>query len=91
MNEILIIVAILIACIGILLYFVGWINTIFMALGKDQKIMGVVIFILNPIAIYYSLKHWNDAKTQAKQLIIGLIIMCLTIIPAVLFYSKHAI
>ena len=91
MNETLIILAMLIACIGILLYFVGWINTIFMALGKDEKLMGIVIFIINPLAIYYSLKHWQDAKTQAKQLIIGLIIMCATIIPAYVYYSQNVL
>ncbi len=91
MNETIIILAMLIACIGILLYFVGWINTIFMALGKDEKIMGVIIFILNPVAIYYSIKHWDEAKVQARQLIIGLFIMCATIIPAYVYYSKNVI
>ena len=91
MNETIIILAMLIACIGILLYFVGWINTIFMALGKDEKIMGIVIFLLNPVAIYYSIKHWDEAKIQAKQLIIGLFIMCVTIIPAYVYYSKSII
>lgn len=91
MNETIIILAMLIACIGILLYFVGWINTIFMALGKDEKIMGIIIFILNPVAIYYSIKHWDEAKVQAKQLMIGLFIMCITIIPAYFYYAKYAI
>jgi 4-amino-4-deoxy-L-arabinose transferase-like glycosyltransferase len=89
MNETIIILAMLIACIGILLYFVGWVNTIFMALGKDEKIMGVIIFLLSPIAIYYSIKHWDEAKVQAKQLTIGLIIMCATIIPAYVYYSNN--
>lgn len=81
----------LIACIGILLYFVGWINTIFMALGKNQIVMGVLLFVVNPIAIIYCIKNWNDAATQGKQLIIGLLIMCSTIIPAYIYYSKYAI
>lgn len=88
MNETIIILAILIACIGILLYFVGWINTIFMALGKNEIIMGILIFVLNPLAIYYSIKQWNnDGATQAKQLIMGLFIMCATIIPAYVYYN----
>jgi phosphoglycerol transferase MdoB-like AlkP superfamily enzyme len=92
MNETLIILAMLIASIGILLYFVGWINTIFMALGKDEKIMGILIFILNPLAIYYNIKHWNDdGAKQAKQLLIGLFIMCITIIHAYIYYTKYAI
>ena len=81
----------LIACLGILLYFVGWINTIFMALGKQQKLLGLVLFLLNPLAIIYCIKNWNDAKTQGLQLIIGLFIMCATIIPAYLYYTKYAI
>jgi len=81
----------LIACLGILLYFVGWINTIFMALGNQQKLMGLVLFLLNPLAIIYCIKYWNNAKTQGLQLIIGLIIMCSTIIPAYLYYTKYAI
>jgi hypothetical protein len=81
----------LIACIGILLYFVGWINTIFMALGKDEKLMGAIIFILNPLAIYYSIKHKSEAKNQIKQLLIGLFLMCATIIPAYIYYSKNVI
>ena len=91
MNETIIILFMLIACVGILLYFVGWINTIFMALGKDEKLMGALIFILNPLAIYYSIKHWNEAKVQAKQLIIGLFIMCATIIPAYVYYTSYII
>ena len=87
MNETIIILAMIIACIGILLYFVGWINTIFMALGKNEKIMGILIFILNPLAIYYSIKHWDDGATQAKQLMVGLFIMCATIIPAYIYYT----
>jgi len=89
MNETIIILSMLIACIGILLYFVGWINTIFMALGKDEKTMGFIIFILNPVAIYYSIKHWDEAKVQAKQLMIGLFIMAATIIPAYVYYTKY--
>ncbi len=88
MYETLIIFYVLIACIGLLLYFVGWINTIFMALGNQQKIYAFSIFILNPLAIYYSLKNWQQAKTQAKQLIIGLLIMCLTIIPAIVYFNQ---
>ncbi|MBL4660752.1 MAG: hypothetical protein JKY19_10380 [Alcanivoracaceae bacterium] len=91
MNETIIIIAMLIACLGILLYFVGWINTIFMALGKDQKVVGATLFILNPLAIIYCLKNWNDAKTQCLQLIIGLLIMCSTIIPAYLYYTKNIV
>jgi len=91
MNETIIILAMLIACIGILLYFVGWINSIFMALGKGEIFIGIVIFIINPLAIYYSIKHWDEAKVQAKQLLVGLFIMCITIIPAYLYYSKYAI
>jgi hypothetical protein len=91
MNETIIILAMLIACIGILLYFVGWINTIFMALGKDEKIMGILIFIFNPLAIYYSIKYWDDGATQAKQLLIGLFIMGVTIIPAYLYYSHNIV
>jgi len=86
MNETLIIIAILIACIGILLYFVGWINTIFMALGKDEKLIAATVFILNPVAIIYCLKNWSEASKQGKQLISGLLIMCATIIPALLYY-----
>lgn len=81
----------LIACVGILLYFVGWINTIFMALGKDEKLMGVAIFILNPLAIYYCIKNWDDAATQGKQLLIGLLIMICTVLPAYIYYTKYAI
>ncbi len=88
MYETLIIFYVLIACIGLLLYFVGWINTIFMALGNQQKIYAFSILILNPLAIYYSLKNWQQAKTQAKQLIIGLLIMCLTIIPAIVYFNQ---
>ena len=89
MNETIIILAMLIACLGILLYFVGWINTIFMALGKNQKLIGAVIFILNPLAIIYCIKNWHDAKIQGLQLLIGLGIMCFTIIPAYLYYTKY--
>lgn len=81
----------LISCLGILLYFVGWINTIFMALGKGQKLMGAILFILNPLAIIYCIKNWDDAKIQGLQLIIGLAIMSATIIPAYLYYTKYAI
>jgi len=91
MNETIIILAMLITCLGILLYFVGWINTIFMALGKDQKIVGVTVFIFNPLAIIYCIKYWHDAKTQGLQLIIGLLIMCSTIIPAYLYYTKNIV
>ena len=87
MNETIIILAMLIACIGILLYFVGWINVIFMALGKNEKIMGLLIFVINPLAIYYSIKHWDEAATQAKQLLLGAFIMCATIIPAYIYYN----
>jgi len=88
MNETIIILAMLIACIGILLYFVGWINTIFMALGKQQKLTGAIILLLNPLAIVYCIKNWNDAKIQGLQLIIGLFIICATIIPAYLYYKS---
>lgn len=88
MNETIIIITILIACLGILLYFVGWINTIFMALGKDDKFIAAIIFILNPVAIYYCLKNWQEASTQGKQLLIGLAIMSATIIPAILYYNN---
>ena len=88
MNETIIITFMLFACIGLLLYFVGWINTIFMALGNDQKLMGFIIFILNPVAIYYCIKHWDQAKIQGLQLIIGLCIMLVTIVPAYLYYTQ---
>ncbi|HFC30338.1 MAG TPA: hypothetical protein ENJ44_04765 [Oceanospirillales bacterium] len=86
MYELIIILTVLTASIGILLYFVGWINTIFMALGNNQKLYAFIIFLLNPLAIYYCLKNWQQAKTQGKQLIIGLFIMCISIIPAVYYY-----
>ncbi len=81
----------LIACLGILLYFVGWMNTIFMALGKEQKLMGAILFIINPLAIIYCIKNWQDARIQGIQLITGALIMCATIIPAYLYYTKYAI
>ena len=88
MYETIIITVMLVACIGILLYFVGWINTVFMALGNKQHSYAILIVLLNPLAIYYCFKNWPEAKTQGKQLIIGLLIMCFTIIPAY-YYYKH--
>ncbi len=91
MNETIIILFILIACVGILLYFVGWINTIFMALGKDNKLYAAVITIINPIAIFYCIQNWQDGKTQGKQMIIGLLIMSVTIIPAYVYYNNKSV
>lgn len=84
MNETIIIAVILIGSIGLMLYFVGWINSIFMALGKNQKIRAIEILIINPTAIFYCLENWQEAKTQGLQLIIGLFLMCITAIPSYL-------
>ena len=87
MYEAIIITTILVACIGILLFFVGWINTVITALGNKEYVLAIFIWILNPLAIYYCIKNWDIAKTQGKQLIIGLFIMCITIIPAYIYFS----
>ena len=88
MYDFLIILVILAGSVGVLLYFVGWMNTIFMALGKKQYSMGAVLFILNPLSIVYCIKNWQDASKQGKQLIIGFVLMCCTIIPSYFFIDK---
>ncbi|MFK8012974.1 MAG: hypothetical protein AB8B80_13100 [Marinicellaceae bacterium] len=88
MYELFIIFVILIGCIGLMLYFVGWINCIFMALGKDKKIQAVVIFIVNPIAIYFCMQNWQDEKKQGLQMICGLLIMVVTVIPSYLYIQS---
>lgn len=59
-----------------------------MALGKQQKLIGAILFILNPLAIAYCIKYWDDASKNGKQLIIGLVLMIITIIPGYLFIDK---
>ena len=71
-----------------MLYFVGWINTIYMALGKDNKTKAIIIFILNPIAIFFCIQNWQEEKKQGLQLIIGLILVCITAIPSYLFIQS---
>lgn len=91
MNELKIILVILVSSVGLLLYFVGWINTIFMALGKKQHIYASVIFILNPLAIYYCITNWKDGAVQGKQMIIGLVVFCVTAIPAYMYVKDLAV
>ena len=88
LNAIIIIGIILIGSIGLMLYFVGWINSIFMALGNDKKIKAIIIFIINPIAIYYCIQNWQEEKKLGLQLIIGLFLICITAIPSYLFIQS---
>jgi uncharacterized BrkB/YihY/UPF0761 family membrane protein len=64
MFEVLIILVILAGSIGLTLYFVGWINCIFMALGKDQIAKAIIIFILNPVAIFICYKIGKNKKNK---------------------------
>ena len=88
MFEALIIVVILVGSVGLMLYFVGWINCIFMALGKDQKAKVIIIFILNPITIFFCLQNWQEQKTQGLQMIIGLILFCITAVPSYVYIQS---
>ncbi|MCF6288825.1 MAG: hypothetical protein L3J53_06275 [Proteobacteria bacterium] len=88
MNELIIIGIVLVASIGLLLYFIGWINTIFMALGRKQFLLAITLLILSPLAIYYCSKNWQEAATQGKQMIAGLLIFCVIAIPAYLYVKS---
>jgi len=88
MNELFIILIILIGSTGLMLYFVGWINSIFMALGKGQKIRAIELFLLNPTAIFYCLENWKEAKKHGIQLIVGLILVCATAIPSYVYIQS---
>ena len=91
MNELIIITIILIGSIGILLYFIGWINTIFMALGKKQYGLAILLFFISPLSITYCIKHWAQAAIHGKQMIFGLILFTVTAIPAYLLVDSLAV
>lgn len=91
MKEILIILLMLLLSAGMMLYFVGLVNTIIIAFGRKHTKFGLLIVLFNPLAILYCINNWNISKTQGKQLIIGLLIMCIIIIPGYFYYKKYPI
>jgi uncharacterized membrane protein YiaA len=88
MNEIIILLALLVLCSGVLIYFIGAVNSFIIALGNKHYIFAIAILLLNPIAIVYCLINWEIAETQGKQLVIGLIISGSVIVPSYIYYSK---
>jgi uncharacterized membrane protein len=91
MLEFYIILGLILTSIGVLLYFIGTLNTIIIAFGKKQTLFGISIIVINPIAIVYCLMNWKDASTQGMQILLGLIIMSCVLIPAYMFYYKDII
>lgn len=90
MNELIIISTILVGSVGVLLYFIGWINTTIMALSKKQHVLGIILFLLSPLSVIYCIQHWSEAAKQGKQMILGLIIFSMTAIPAYLYVDSLA-
>jgi formate hydrogenlyase subunit 3/multisubunit Na+/H+ antiporter MnhD subunit len=91
MNELIIIAVILIGSIGALLYFIGWVNTIIFALSKKQHGLAIILFLVSPLSIIYCIKHWHHAAKHGKQMMLGLILICVTAIPAYLYVNSLAV
>ncbi|HHL31636.1 MAG TPA: hypothetical protein ENJ41_03555 [Oceanospirillales bacterium] len=88
MNEIIILLVLLILSSGVLIYFIGAINSLIIALGNKHYVFALAILLFNPIAIVYCLINWEIAETQGKQLVIGLIISGSALVPCYIYYSK---
>ncbi len=88
MYELLAISGTLLLSVGILLYFVGVINTIIIAFGRKHTTFAIFMVIINPLAIIYCLRNWKVSKTQGWQLIIGFVIT--STIAFLIYYNRNS-
>ena len=66
----------MIVCVGLTMYFWGWLAGVLVAFGNKQYIFGVLSFIFNPITLVYCFSNW-DKGSYAGKLMLGGVVMSL--------------
>ena len=75
MMSFLLTVLIVLACAGVALVFVGWIVTAVTALGNRHYVLGVLSFLLVPVALIYCAFNWGQTAYPRRLFTWGLALL----------------
>jgi hypothetical protein len=80
MGDYIVIAALLTGSIGLMLFVIGAIFTVVVALGNKQYLFGWSVFLFLPLSLVYCAMHWDKASYSGKMVYWGAGLLSITAI-----------